>query len=219
MQLILTSDFPNTANTRVADALRRTSDDPRVAWIPAATEGSASLFAIAQERFRAAGVAQLEHVDIDEDLDQVQIAYLHEFDIVFLAAGDAVRFRYNAIRSGMAGRLRQCLHAGRLIVGAGGGALLLTPNVSLARLHEDAVEGVLATRGRFDALGAVPYELLPHANRSNAGIVEKARAYSEHVEHDVIALADGGAIFHRGDGDFSIDGTITRYRKGQIIEA
>ena len=107
-----------------------------------------------------------------------------------------MRFRYNCLRAGLAGRLRQCAGAGRLIVAASGGALLLTPNVSLFRLQTESVEAVLATSAAdFDALGAVTFELLPHANRLEAAFLDKVRRYSEQTETDIVAVADGGAMF------------------------
>jgi peptidase E len=218
MDLILTSDFPATPNPRVAAAIAARRERPRIAWIPPYTDASGSYFGEARQQFGAVGLSELECVDIDEDRDEVQIAYLHEFDVIYLSGGDAVRFRYNAIRSGLSGRLRQCAVAGRLIVAAGGGALLLTPNVSLFRLQSEPVDAVLATRARFDALGAVNYELLPHANRWDAAFLAKVRDYSAQVENDVIGLADGSAMWHSAS-EVESNGPITRYRKGNIIES
>lgn len=219
MNLILASDFPSTAHERVVAHIRSTAREPRIAWIPPFTDVGGSRFSDASQRFAALGFSRLELVDIDDERDEVQIAYLHEFDVIYLSGGDPVRFRYNAIRSGLAGRLRQCIAAGHLVVAASGGALLLTPNVSVFRLQDEPLEEVLATRDRFSALGAVNYELLPHLHRWDAAFLAKVRGYSQGVEHDVIALADGGAMFHLGDDAVESVGTITRYRKGHIIES
>ena len=219
MNLILTSDFPATPNRRVVEAMQDVAEQPRIAWIASHTEADGPEFVAALAQFGALGFTQLECVDIDEDLDAVQIAYLHEFDVVFLRGEDAVRLRYNAIRSGLAGRLRQFAAAGRLVVGASGGAALLTPNVSLFRLHHEPVASVLATRARYDAMGAVDYELLPHAGRPDAAFLTKLHEYSTHVENDIVALTDGSAVFSTGSGTFDRDGTVSRYRKGQIINS
>jgi peptidase E len=219
MNLILTSDFPSTADERVVARMRSAARDPRIAWIPPFTDGARSHFREASARFSALGFNQLELVDIDDERDEVQIAYLHEFDVIYLSGGDPVRFRHNAIRSGLSGRLRQCIAADHLVVAASGGALLLTPNVSLFRLQNEPLEEVLATRDRFAALAAVSYELLPHLHRWDAAFLAKVRSYSQGVEHDIIGLADGGAMFHSGDDDVAGAGTIRRYRKGHIIES
>lgn len=218
MKLILASDFPESPTPSVVAALQERAVDPRIAWIPPHTDATGAVFAAAQARFEALGLTQLECLDIDEDCDPVQLAYLHEFAVIVLSDGDPVRFRYNAMRSGLLGRLRQCVTAGCTIVGIGGGALLLTPNVSVLRLEHEALDAVMATRGRFDALAAVPYELLPHADRRQPSFLATVQEYSARVEHDVVALADGGVLFHNGTGAPAGEGGITRYRKGQIIE-
>ncbi len=217
MNLILTSDFPSTANVAVVDRIRAVAAAPRIAWIPPSTDRDGGQFAEAGRRFGEAGFTELEHLDIDEDLDQVQLAYLHEFDVIYLSAGDPVRFRYNAIRAGLAGRLRQCVSHGRLIVAASGGALLLTPNVSLFRLESESVEEVLATRGRFGAIGAVSYEVLPHVSRRETAFIDKVRRYSDEAATDVVALADGAALFATSPDAFEHVGMVTRYRRGEII--
>ena len=217
MGLILTSDFPATATAAIVDRIKAVAQGPRIAWIPPYTDKEGARFSEAGLRFGEAGFDQLEYLDIDEDLDQVQLAYLHEFDVIYLSGGDPVRFRYNALRAGLAGRLRQCAALGRLIVGAGGGALMLTPNISLFRLQSESVGDVLATRGRFDALGAVSFELLPHANRLDAGFMNKVRGYSERIDADIVAVADGAAIFSASPGEFQHVGVVTRYRRGEII--
>jgi len=217
MNLILTSAFPSTPHRLVVERIKAVAPAPRIAWIPPVTDTHGVQFAEAGRFFSAVGLDQLEHLDIDEDLDQVQLAYLHEFDVIYLGGSDPVRFRYNAIRAGLAGRLRQCAGLGRLIVGASGGALLLTPNVSLFRLQTESVGEVLATRGRFSALGVVAFELLPHADRLDAAFIDKVRRYTEQTETDVVAVADGGAIFPTSAHEFEHVGTITRYRRGEII--
>jgi dipeptidase E len=218
MNLILTSDFPATPNPRVVHAVQAVSTNPRIAWIPAQTDAQGRQFADARQQFAGLGFTDLELVDIDEDRDEVQLAYLHEYDVIVLTGADAVRFRFNANRSGLSGRLRQCLVAGRLVVGVSGGALLLTPNVSALRLEHEPLDAVLATRGRFEALAAVPYEFVPHRDRRPPAFLEQLRAYSVQLDHDVVAAADGSAMMHLGDGPPLGDGSITRYRKGNIIE-
>jgi peptidase E len=219
MNLILASDFPATPTSEIVERLRAVGQRPRIAWIPGQSEIGESAFADTRAQFNAMGFDELEVVDIDEERDDVQIAYLHEFEIIYLSGPDAVRFRYNAIRSGLAGRLRQSAARGRLIVGSGHGALLLTPNVSLVRLHQESVDEVLTARGRFDALGLVDYELLPHYEDSDTAFLDRVRTYSRLVEHDIVILAKGGAMLHTAEGFAASVGAITRYRKGNIIES
>jgi peptidase E len=161
MNLILTSDFPATASDVVAARIRSAAPEPRCAWIPDRTDATGSAFRHAREQFASYGLQQLELVDIEDDRDDVQIAYLHEFDVIYLIGSDALRLRYNALRAGLSGRLRQCAARGRLIVAAGAASMLLTPNVSISKLLHEPLAEVMAARPRLEALGAVNYEIIP----------------------------------------------------------
>lgn len=216
MNLIFTSDFPSSAPSRVVDRMRSHHPSPRIAWIAPDTPGAREHFDVAREQFAALGFDQLESCDIDQDRDDVQLAYLYEFDIVYLSGGDPLLFRYNMLRAGLGGRLRQAASAGRLIVAASGGTLLLTPNVSLYRLANEPLDAVMESRGRFDALAVVPYEILPHVDRADAAGLERVRAYSARVSNDIIGIADGGAVFAAADGAFEHVGEIVRFRGGEM---
>lgn len=217
MNLILTSDFPQTPVARVVARMKAAAERPRIAWIPPSTDAARAQFDEALERFGALGFDSLECCDIDDEADPVQLAYLHEFDIIYLGDGDAIRFRANMLRTGLAGRLRQCAAVGRLIVAAGAGAQLLTPNVSLQRLLSEPLDEVMRTRGRFDTIGAVRFEVLPHADRGPADVADRLAAYSARVDGDVVAIADGGALFPTAPDDFQHEGAIVRHRRGAPV--
>lgn len=212
--LILTSDFPSTPNQEVFDCMRRTSPCPRIAWIPPFTKIGRERFPAAQELFESYGFSGLEYCDIDEEPREEQFACLDEYDIIYLTGGDPIGFRDNILRAGLSSRLRQFLAPGRLIVGASGGSMQFTKNVSLFRLLSTTLEEVLAKRGDYEALGIVGYELLPHLNRCEPSFLETVRRYSERVDHDVIALADGTAVLHTSSDDYRCVGQAVRFRQG-----
>ena len=214
MSLILTSDFPATIVPVVVDRLKSVAPDPRVAWIPPSTDDAREQFALAQQQFAAIGVPNVEHCDIDQEVDEVQLAYLSEYDVIFLTSGDPIRFRYNLRRTGAAGKIGHCLRVGRLVVAAGGGALQLTPNVSVFRLQSEPLDTVLSTRAAFNALGAVPYEIIPRVNRCEAEFLDKVLEYSAHIDDEIIAIEDGGALVHDAPGHFEATGQVMRFHKG-----
>ncbi len=82
----------------------------------------------------------------------------------------------------------QFLADGGLIVGASGGSMQLTKNVSLFRLLTESLEEVFANRDEYEGLGFAGYEILPHLNRLDTSFLETVQRYSERVTHDVIAL-------------------------------
>ena len=214
MHLALTSDLPSTPNQVVFDRIRRGNPRPRIAWIPPLTRPGRERFPAARAVFGIHGFSDVEYCDIDEEPDERQLAHLDHYDVVYLSGGDPIAFRRSILGTGLLGPLRQCLAAGRLIVGASGGSMQLTQNVSLFRLLTAPLDDVLAHHGEYDGLGLVGYEILPHLNRLDASFLESVRRYSEHVAHDVIALADGAAVLHDGGEDYTCSGEAARFRNG-----
>jgi peptidase E len=221
LNLVLTSDFPSTSNQAVWDSLRRTNPRPRIAWIPPFTTMGRERFPAARELFASYGFPDVVYCDIDEAIDDGQLARLHEYDVIYLTGGDPIGFRRNILRAGLSSPLRECLAAGRLIVGASGGSLQLTKNLSLFRLLSAPLDEVCGDRAEHEALGFVDYELLPHLNRFEAPFLETVRRYSERVPHDIIALADGAAVLHMISGGYRSVGLAARFRNGVMspIEA
>lgn len=221
MNLALTSDFPSTANPDVVARIQAVGRSPRVACVAPSTSTGRPRFPLAQVAFRSFGVERLEYVDIDSEPNAPQFALLDRYDVVYLTGGDPVVFRQNLLRTGLATRLREFASAGRLIVGASGGAMQLTRNVSLFRLLSGSVDEVVSNRVEFDGLDLVGYEILPHLNKHDASFLEKVRRYSELVPHDVVALEDGAAMVFDDDGDCRCFGQAVRYRGGvrESIEA
>jgi len=196
MALIVTSNFPADAAPRLVERLQAVAAAPRIAWIAPQTEGGRANYEQAVASFSHLGFTQLEYCDIDREKDDVQLAFLHEFDIIYLSGGDPIAFRYHLLRAGLGGRLRQALAAGCVIVTASGGSLLLTPNVSVHRLRSESLGAVLATRARYDALSLVEYELLPHLNCCDEALIGSVQRYAATTAQEVIGLPDGSALLH-----------------------
>jgi dipeptidase E len=171
-------------------------------------------FSSAQKLFASYGFSDLEYCDIDEELNEEQLDGLDQYDVIYLTGGDPLGFRRNMLRARLPERLRKCLAAGRLIVGASGGAMQLTRNVSLFRLLTVPLDEVLASRDEYEALGIVEYEILPHLNRFEASFLEKVRRYSEVEAHEVIGLGDGAALLHTNGDDYRCVGQAIRFRNG-----
>ena len=77
MNVILTSDFPSSAHPRVVERMKAVAPQPRIAWVaPDSADGHAH-FDHASARFAELGFDQLEYCDIDEEKDDVQLAYLY----------------------------------------------------------------------------------------------------------------------------------------------
>ena len=216
MNIALTSDLPSSAYLGIFDLMRSRHPHPRIAWIAPFTRTGHEHFPIAQDQFAAYGFLNLEYCDIDEGPNEVQLAALDQYDVIYLSGGDPIGFRQNIVRSGLATRLRKCVLAGCLVVAASGGSMQITKNVSLFRLLTTPLDEVLADHNEYDALGMVDYELLPHVNRQESSFLEKVRRYSEQIDHDVIGLADGAALLYKNSDDYLCVGQVTRFSKGEV---
>ena len=200
-------------NHAVFEFMRRSGNQPRIAWIPPASASNHQRFAIAQEQFASYGFPTLEYVDIPEDRREARAARLDDYDVLYFTGGDPLAFRDLILRSDLAARLRAYVVNGGLIVAASGGAMQFGRNVSLFRLLDAALDDVVAAHGAHEALGFVDYELLPHANRHHPAFLETVRRYSERVQNEVIGLDDGSAALHRG-GQWRCVGRAVRFRAG-----
>jgi peptidase E len=217
-RLALTSDFPSTAIGEVFDFMRLSGPRPRIAWMPPFTRTGRECFPLAQALFAAQGFADLEFCDIDDDPNQEQLARLERYDVIYLSGGDPIGFRKNLHRSGADAGLRRFRDAGLPMVGASGGAMQLTKNVSLYCLLTSSLDEVLRDRKNYEGLGFVDYELLPHLNRFEPSFVETVRRYSKGVSHDVIGLADGAALLHYGLDAYRVHGRAVLFRHGEIMQ-
>ena len=214
MNLALSSDFPSTANPELVARMRALGRNPRIAWLDPGGQAARLHFLLAKVTFLAHGFTYLERLARDADQDDTCLGMLDGYDVVYLSGGDPIAFRHNLRRSGFDVALRGFATRGRLIIGASGGAMQLTRNVSLYRLLSASVDEVVSTHAEFDALGLVGYEILPHLNRHDPAFQDKVQRYSEQVPHDIVALADGAVAFCDDASDCRCFGHGVRYRQG-----
>ena len=213
VSLALSSDFPSTAHPDLVTCIKAVDANPRIAWVAPESIAAKVRFPLASVAFRAYGFNRLEHVAADR-LRSSSKSALEHFDVVYLTGGEPLSYRHTLHQTGLAELLPEFVSAGRLVVASSGGAMQLTPNVSLYRLRSSDVDGVMATRDEFSGLNLVSFELLPHLNRHDPAFLEKVRRYSERIPNDIVALDDGAAILSDRDGGVRCVGTGARYRRG-----
>ena len=218
MKLILTSDFPAKGNDEIFRYLKTQHANPSIAWIPPFTDAARERFSKACEIFRSQGFPNLAYCDIDQEMDPAQLENLGDYDVVYLTGGDPIIFRRQILRSGLSYYLRQFLQNDGVLIAASGGSMQLTKNLSLFRLHTASLSETLAARDEFEALSVVDYELLPHYNRFGEDFIAKVRQYSEHVDHEIVALNDGAALIHASSSEYDCIGTMIRFRNGKATE-
>ena len=197
MRIVLTSNFPRPGNERVADYLRAIECLSSIAWCAAGPD--AMRFADAQAEFSGYG------------FDDVRWLSADAASAVYLSGGDPLAFR--------AALLQSPLPAQRFatLVGASGGAMQLTPNLSLFRLTHHDVRLVLEQRDDHAAMGLVPFEILPHHDRQAPELLAAVRQYSAAIDNDIWCLADGAAVVREADGSIVCIGEARCLRGGVFV--
>lgn len=212
VNLILTSDFPSHPTDEVIERIRTVAPHPRVGWVAPASAVRRLRFLAARRSFRRLGVSDLVAVD----LAQRSRRLAPDFDVVYLSGGRPHHFRAVLANSGLLIELAAFARSGGLLVGASGGAMQMTPNISLHRLLNHQVTEVLAERGEHEGLGLTQFEFLPHLNRFKQPFLDRICAYSEGIAHDIVGVHDGGAVSTTMNGGFSVVGRAVRFRQGVI---
>ena len=197
MRLVLTSNFPRPGNERVADCLRAMEGVSSIAWC--APQPDAMRFADAQAEFSAYG------------FDDVRWLSADPASAIYLSGGDPMAFRAALLRSPLP------VQRFATLVGASGGAMQLTPNLSLFRLMQHDVSQVLDQRHDHAALGLVPFEILPHHDRQTPELLVAVRQYSAAIDNDIWCLADGAAVVQEADGSIGCIGQARCLRAGVFV--
>ena len=216
MNLLLTSDFPLSRNEIILEHIRSEVTNPRIAWIPPFSGEGHERFPQAKEYFKSFGFTNLDFIDIDEDPDERQLDNLNKYDVIYLTGGNPIGFKRNIHQSGLESRLLHLITEDLLIMGASGGSMPFTKNVSLFRLVTETVDEVFTDYSEYKALNIVDYELLPHLNKMESSFLQKVKEYSKRINHDIISIDDGSALFHT-NGNLRYIGKVVRFRNGVII--
>jgi peptidase E len=209
MNLILTSNFPSEGNELVFEHLKTVRPESRVLVIPPGGDAPQDALSKVSESFRHHGFVADIHARAER---------LSAYDIIYLTGGNPLVFQQNIKRTGLAQPLGEFLEDGGVLVGASGGAMELTLNVSLFRLVAESLEDTLQTRDQYNGLGFASYEVLPHLNRFDDAFKSKVREYSQAIPHEIIALNDGAAIIHTSPHSFHPIGSAVRIRGGSLSE-
>jgi hypothetical protein len=210
MRLILTSNFPRPGNDEVAAYMHDELGVTRVAWISGTPD--MERFESARTEFAGHGFHDLRPLPLAARLP----AGLTPSTALYFSGGDPAAFRAALAGSAIESWIKRLAASPLVLIGASGGAMQFTPNVSLFRLMSCSVQEVLAQRSGHRALGLVPFEILPHFDRQPAELREKARRYSEQVDEAIWCVADGAAVATTSAGAVVRIGAVSCLRGGDF---
>jgi dipeptidase E len=114
---------------------------------------------LARDTLLALGVPVVEFFDFDAQPS----AGLAAFGLVYLAGGNPFYLLQRVRETGAESVLRAMLAAGRPFIGSSAGALLLGRSLNIVPVFDSAFSDQNDINA--DALGLLPFTVLPHANR------------------------------------------------------
>jgi len=186
----------------------------KMTYIPFEADGSATYFARAMRRYRAAGVERFFMLEPDHKPTRGELAVLLSSDVVYLAGGNTYKFLHLLRKSGFIPHLRRFARAGGVIAGLSAGGILMTANIGLAGVPRfDADENEVGLTD-LRALGLVDFEFSPHDTAHPKRKTELLE-YSRQNRRPVFSVPDGGGLVVEGDR-LGIYGRIKLYHRGRL---
>ena len=207
MRVMLSSNFPRPGNEATAARLQLEGVE-RIHWLAGSPD---------EERYQSACTEFAAHEFFEVQAvaaGMLDMEVLSAADGLYFSGGDPLVFSVTLARSTVAAQLARATVP--WLLGASGGAMQLTPNLSLFRLQQHSVAEVLRERDRFAALGIVAFEVLPHHDRHTASLLDAVRHYSEGVDNDIWCLADGAAVWLDANRTLSVIGDARCLRRGEF---
>jgi len=211
---LLTSNFPSDGSGLIAAHALQRCPAIELVWLP--PDDNTGHLAQATPAFAGLG---LHNVRPYGDVGALWIGTT-ECRALYLSGGNPIAFRNRLANQ----RTRDRLGFGTaeplptLVIGASGGALQLTPNISLFRLLDEPLETVLRERPAYSGLGLVPFEVLPHFNLQASEFLAAVQRYSESAGVDVWCIPDGSAVALEADGTTVLIGRPRLLRHGAFVQ-
>lgn len=207
MNLLLMSNVPAEGNSELSRLLQSKLVGASVLLIPPSLEDRHRL-EVTSATMRAYGARTVASLDLQAEKQSV--SRVDQADVVMLTGGDPLLFSKNLRESGIDRSIVKRIDRGAPVFAASGGAMQLTPNVSIFRLRELETGPVLEERRDHAALGVVDFEILPHSNRADPTLFDRVRRYAQRTNVDLVLLADGAALVMNADSQYAI-GPVERF--------
>ncbi len=213
MRLFLFSDHVIPANRPLDELVLSTvgTGTPRVVWIPAGSrpERTTQYFAERKKYYQDFGVNSVSMFSVSEDFACDRMQELMDCDILHLSGGDPYVFLRNLRTTGVHEVIKERAKRGGIIVGDSAGAMLMTPDIQIAKFDGRPVPTDL---GNLASLNMVGFEF--HAHFGTYGASEKALCtYSRERGSTVYAVPDGAGLAVL-DGRLLWHGDISCFESG-----
>ncbi len=204
LRYLLSSNFPLPGNEAIAECLRSNGVDGAIAWM--APRPDPERFAQAKAQFARLGFDTL--VDVSDGGAQ-ELAHA-EPAALYLSGGDPILFRDRLRATGIHEWITRNASSPQPIpiVGASGGAMQLSANVSIVRLLSVDLPTVLRERNSYHGLALADLEVVPHFQSQPAHRRAVLAEYAASARVEVWGLEDGAGLVCSDDGIAAIGNAI-----------
>ena len=229
--IVLYSGGQERRNTLIHESLlalalrrpgKRAKKQIRMTYVAFTADGAVRFYRRFERRYQAFGGTHFHCICVDD----AELAHpgaarnratkvLLSSDVVYLSGGNTFHYLMHLRRSGLFPVLRQFADRGGVLAGLSAGALLTTPNISLASypaFDRDENE-VGLPESRWGALDLVDFEFFPHY-RTSRRYREALQSYSKRSRFPLYACSDGSGIVVEGDR-FTAHGDVWLFDRGQ----
>ncbi len=171
------------------------SPHPRIGYVPSRSDPMRKYFRECQAHYARGGGELSVYFELDADYHPDLLDDLLACDAIHLSGGDTFYFLHWLRTRHLLATLREYVAGGGVLIGVSAGSILMTPDISSARLCGDVPsdEG-----GDETALGLVDFAFVPHRDARNPDLAPLKRL-SRHARTVVYGCADSGGIIVNGD--------------------
>ncbi|MEO6875203.1 MAG: Type 1 glutamine amidotransferase-like domain-containing protein [Opitutaceae bacterium] len=214
LRLYLFSDHRIAANRPLDEMVLTAAGTraPSVVWIPAGSQPERTLefFEARKHYYSELGVTNVTMLRLDEAISAQLVSDMVNCDIVHLSGGDPFVFLPNLRATGIFEVVRDRAVQGGVTVGDSAGAMLMGPNIEIAKFGHIPVPDHL-----FDlsALGLVDFEFHAHLGTYGAS-VDALRAYSHSRSTTVYGAPDGSGVAIEGPR-IVLHGPVVVFQNGE----
>ncbi|MEH2245251.1 Type 1 glutamine amidotransferase-like domain-containing protein [Nostoc sp.] len=196
-QLVLYSDQIIAANQQVDWYLLQLlgTTAARIGYISSSSDPKRQYFTVKQQYYQQYDLELALYVELDVAYKANLLEPLFACDAIHLSGGNTYYFLYWLQQHGLMERLQHyALHQG-VLIGISAGAIMITPEVSSARLCGDAPYAPLAT---YQELGLVDFAFVPHVQDTSEDYA-RMQAYANHQQRVLYGCHDGDGIVVAGE--------------------
>jgi dipeptidase E len=187
--------------------------NPIFGFIPSADDEEYEHFHDRQAYYHRYGVNLGVYFELENRYFPEILPTLLACDAIHLSGGNTFHFLYWLQKRNLLPALREYVQKGGILIGVSAGAILLTPNISVATLCGDQPTDPVMD---LNALRLVDFSFVPHADKIAGGFSTLCNYSIEH-HLPVFACRDGDGIVVRGDTLIRL-GEVVQIENGELVQ-